>query len=86
MALLLAVFMAVCPDLHSQVHWIAKTTHDSGHQCAATLFAKGLVELDLVPDASGGELPPLPPCVSPAGIHPELIAFFLLPGRAPPAA
>jgi hypothetical protein len=88
LALLLAVFLAVSPDLHAQIHWLSKAGKGSHseHQCAATLFAKGVVETGSVAVDLSGEALPAPVYVFSEGICPEPIAYLLLPGRAPPAA
>jgi hypothetical protein len=88
LALLLAVFLAVSPDLHAQIHWLPKAGQGShtDHQCAATLFAKGVVETGPVAVHVSGVLLPPPAWFLSEGIRPEIIAYLLLPGRAPPAA
>jgi len=75
--------LAAAPSLHEQFHADAR---QSGHQCAATLFAHGQVDAPVL-DA----VPPVPPVtveacrVLPVSSVNALVAE-LPPGRAPPVA
>lgn len=92
LAVLCSAVLAVNPLLHHRLHWAG---HDSGshhslpleHQCAATLLAKGAVEVaEPAPLLAGGVfLSFASPPVADA-IDLPAVAYLLLPGRAPPAA
>lgn len=80
---LLVAAMAVSPELHHKIHGDSDAPN---HQCAATMFAHGLV------DSASADLPVVAPLPLIQTVSPVEISFFspaienLPAGRAPPVS